>query len=223
MLSGGVDSSAVVALMAGQSAKPNTFSIAFAERDYDESKYAREVAERYHTNHTVQQVDANDFSLLPRLPDIYDEPFGDVSAIPTFAVCALARRNVTVALSGDGGDEALAGYRRYTFHNAGEKIRRYIPSALRRVLFAPLGALYPRASWLPRFLRAKTTLQELSLDLGGSLCPDCRRPARRCPQGSSVARISRSPGRLPIRGRGARALQCGCAARSRCNARSMPM
>lgn len=164
MLSGGVDSSAVVALMAGQSAKPNTFSIAFAEREYDESKYAREVAERYHTNHTVQRVDANDFSLLPRLPDIYDEPFGDVSAIPTFAVCALARRHVTVALSGDGGDEALAGYRRYTFHNAGEKIRHYVPSALRRMLFAPLAALYPRASWLPRFLRAKTTLQELSLD-----------------------------------------------------------
>jgi asparagine synthase (glutamine-hydrolysing) len=165
LLSGGVDSSAVVALMAGQtSGQVNTFSIAFGERGFDESAYAQAVADRYGTNHDVRRVDADDFSLIPRLPEIYDEPFGDISAIPTFAVCAQARASVTVALSGDGGDEALAGYRRYAFHAAEERIRAHLPRGLRRHVFGPLADIYPRASWLPRPLRAKTTLRELSLD-----------------------------------------------------------
>ncbi|HSS15035.1 MAG TPA: asparagine synthase-related protein, partial [Rhizomicrobium sp.] len=165
MLSGGVDSGTIVALMAGISpSRINTFSIAFDDPAFDESVYAKAVATRYDTHHTVQTTDSDDFSLLPRLAEIYDEPFGDVSAIPTFAVCALARKSVTVALSGDGGDEALAGYRRYRFHNAGEAIRRHLPPGVRKHLFAPLAALYPHASWLPRPLRAKTTLRELSME-----------------------------------------------------------
>lgn len=165
LLSGGVDSSAIVALMAGQSSGPvNTFSIAFGERAFDESAYALAVAERYGTIHDVRQVDADDFSLIPRLPEIYDEPFGDISAIPTFAVCAQARQSVTVALSGDGGDEVFAGYRRYAFHYAEERIRAHIPAPIRKHVFGPLAAVYPHASWLPRPLRARTTLKELSLD-----------------------------------------------------------
>lgn len=165
LLSGGVDSSAIVALMAEMSQIPvNTFSIAFDEPAFDESLHARAVAGRYGTRHATQTIRSDDFSLLPRLSEIYDEPFGDVSAIPTFAVCALARRSVTVALSGDGGDEAFGGYRRYAFHNAEEAIRRRIPRGIRRSVLAPLAALYPHGSWLPRPLRAKTTLAELSLD-----------------------------------------------------------
>jgi asparagine synthase (glutamine-hydrolysing) len=169
LLSGGVDSSAIVALMAGVSnSQINTFSIAFDDPAFDESNHARAVAAQYGTQHVEQTVDPDDFSLLARLPEIYDEPFGDVSAIPTFRVCALARRSVTVALSGDGGDEALAGYRRYAFHVAEERIRSRVPAAIRKAVLAPLAGLYPHGSWLPKMLRAKTTLRELSLDAAGA-------------------------------------------------------
>ncbi|HVV65547.1 MAG TPA: XrtA/PEP-CTERM system amidotransferase [Rhizomicrobium sp.] len=165
LLSGGVDSSAVVALMRLPGGEPvNTFSIAFADRAFDESSYANAVAERYGTRHVVREVDPDNFSLLPRLPEIYDEPFGDISAIPTFFVCAEARKSVTVALTGDGGDEALAGYRRYAFHAAEEKLRARMPRGLRRRALGALADVYPTASWLPRPLRAKATLRELSLD-----------------------------------------------------------
>jgi asparagine synthase (glutamine-hydrolysing) len=165
LLSGGVDSSAVVALMAGSGGRPTrTFSIAFGEREFDESAYAAQVAERYSAAHDVRQLSPEDFSLIPRLPQIYDEPFGDVSAIPTFAVCQQARARVTVALSGDGGDEALAGYRRYAFHAAEERARAYVPSTVRGPVFSALADAYPRGAWLPRPLRAASTLRELSFD-----------------------------------------------------------
>lgn len=165
LLSGGVDSSAVVAMMAGSAeGRVRAFSISFGERAFDESDYARQVAAMYGADHDVRQVRADDFDLMRRLPEIYDEPFGDVSALPTYAVCAQARRSVTVALSGDGGDEVLAGYRRYAFHCAGERVRARVPGAVRRSVLGPLGRAYPRAAWLPRPLRAKATLNELSMD-----------------------------------------------------------
>jgi asparagine synthase (glutamine-hydrolysing) len=164
LLSGGVDSSAVVALMADAGGRARTFSIGFSESDYDESAHARLVAERYGANHATRQVSADDFSLLPRLAQIYDEPFGDVSAIPTFAVCALARTAVTVALTGDGGDEALAGYRRYRFHMAQARARAWLPPALRGRPLAAVADAWPTAPWVPRPLRAATTLRELALD-----------------------------------------------------------
>jgi len=112
-LSGGVDSSAVVATMAGLSAKPVvTCSISFGDPAYNESAYAQTVAERYRTQHHVEQVDPDDFSLVDRLATMYDEPYADSSAMPTYRVCGLARKTVTVALSGDGGDESFGGYRR---------------------------------------------------------------------------------------------------------------
>lgn len=165
LLSGGLDSSAVVALMTELvEGEVSSFSISFDERAFDEASYAQAVASRYKTKHTVRKVDPDDFSLLERLPAVYDEPFGDISAIPTFAVCATAKRSVTVALTGDGGDEAMAGYRRYAFHCAEERIRSCIPKRLRMHVLGAAAGIYPHASWLPRPLRAKTTLRELSLD-----------------------------------------------------------
>ena len=162
-LSGGVDSSGVVAMMAGLQPCPvSTFSIAFGSKGWDESVYAAEIAKRYQTEHHVRQVDPNSFDLVDRLATIYDEPFGDSSAIPTFRVCAMARENVTVALSGDGGDEAFAGYRRYRWHFLEEQVRRMVPQGLRRSLFGLCGALYPKLDWAPRPLRAKTVLGELA-------------------------------------------------------------
>jgi asparagine synthase (glutamine-hydrolysing) len=164
-LSGGVDSSAVVAMMAGLSAEPvNTCSISFGDRDYDESRFAQQVAERYHTNHRVERVDPDDFSLVDRLAWLYDEPYADSSALPTYRVCELARRQVTVALSGDGGDESLAGYRRHRWHAYEERVRSLLPLGLRRPLFGLLGRLYPKLDWAPKVLRAKSTLQSLARD-----------------------------------------------------------
>ena len=164
-LSGGVDSSAVVAMMAQISKDPvNTCSISFSDPKYDEAKYAQSVADRYRTNHHVERVESDDFGLIDTLANVYDEPFADSSAIPTYRVCQLARKRVIVALSGDAGDETFAGYRRYRWHMYEERIRSVLPYLVRRPLFGALGALYPKVDWAPKIFRAKTTLQSLALD-----------------------------------------------------------
>jgi len=164
-LSGGVDSSAVVATMARISANPvNTCSIAFADPAFDESAYARMVAERYRTRHFVDQVESDDFDLIDTLAGLYDEPYADSSALPTYRVCQLARTHVTVALSGDGGDESFAGYRRYRLHLMEERMRGALPIGIRRPVFGLLGRLYPKADWAPRVFRAKTTFEALARD-----------------------------------------------------------
>ena len=164
-LSGGVDSSAVVAMMAGVSAAPvNTCSISFSDAQYDESKYAQQVAQRYQTRHHVERVESDDFNLIDLLARSYDEPYADSSAIPTYRVCQLARKHVTVALSGDGGDESFGGYRRYRLHMMEERMRQPLPLALRRPVFGLLGRVYPKADWAPRVFRGKTTLQALARD-----------------------------------------------------------
>ncbi len=164
-LSGGVDSSAVVAMMARNSSDAvDTCSISFDDPSFDESRYARQMAERYGTRHHVDEVDPEDFDLVDRLATIYDEPFADSSAIPTYRVCASARRHVTVALSGDGGDEVYAGYRRHRWHYNEEVIRQKIPLFLRRPVFGLLGAAYPKLDWAPKYLRAKTTFQAIAKD-----------------------------------------------------------
>jgi asparagine synthase (glutamine-hydrolysing) len=162
-LSGGVDSSAVVATMAGLVREPViTCSISFGDPAFNEAAYARTVAERYRTQHHVEQVDPDDFSLVDRLATMYDEPYSDSSAIPTYRVCELARKTVTVALSGDGGDESFGGYRRYRWHVNEERVRSLLPLQLRRPMFGLLGWLYPKADWAPRVFRAKSTLEALA-------------------------------------------------------------
>jgi asparagine synthase (glutamine-hydrolysing) len=162
-LSGGVDSSAVVATMARVSQEPvNTCSIAFDDPAFDESRFAQIVAERYHTRHFADRVASDDFDLIDDLARVYDEPFADSSAIPTYRVCQLARQHVTVALSGDGGDENFAGYRRYRMHLAEERMRAAVPLGLRRPVFGLLGRVYPKALWAPRVFRAKSTFEALA-------------------------------------------------------------
>jgi asparagine synthase (glutamine-hydrolysing) len=144
-LSGGIDSSSVVALMSSLQKDPiNTCSIGFDSSSYDESHYADQVADK--------------------LIDVYDEPFADSSALPTYRVCQIARKNVTVALSGDGADELMSGYRRHQFHLKEEKLRSLLPAAIRKPIFGTIGKLYPKADWAPQILRAKTTFQALGMN-----------------------------------------------------------
>ena len=162
-LSGGVDSSAVVAAMAGLSSSPvNTCSIGFDDPAFDEARFAQQVADRYRTAHRVETVSSDDFDLVDTLARLYDEPYADSSAIPTYRVCQLARRHVTVALSGDGADESLGGYRRYRLHMMEERLRSALPQGVRQPLFGLLGRVYPKADWAPRVLRAKTTFQGMA-------------------------------------------------------------
>jgi len=162
-LSGGVDSSAVVAMMARIMQRPvTTCSIGFKEQEYNEADYAREVAEEFHTDHHEQIVQPNALDVLNKLVWHYDEPFADSSAIPTYYVSQIARKYVTVALGGDGGDENFAGYRRYYLDYIENKMRRVIPAPVRRTVFGPLGRLYPALAWAPRFLRGKATFQSLA-------------------------------------------------------------
>lgn len=161
-LSGGVDSSAVVALMSEASAGPvKTCSIGFDVAALDESSYASAVAARFQTDHRSRLVSPDDFSAVDQVAAMFDEPFADASALPTWRVCQLARETVTVALSGDGADEAFAGYRRHLFQHREGRIRRLLPQAIREPVLGGLGAVYPKADWAPRFLRAKTTLLSL--------------------------------------------------------------
>ena len=164
-LSGGVDSSAVVAMMAGlNESAVNTCSISFGDPKFNESSYAQQIANQYQTNHRVEQVDPDDFDLVAKLGELYDEPYADSSAMPTYRLCELARKNVTVALSGDGGDENFAGYRRYRWHTYEESLRSKLPLGLRKPIFGALGYAYPKADWAPRFLRAKTTFESMARD-----------------------------------------------------------
>ena len=166
-LSGGIDSSTVVALMQAQSTRPvNTFTIGFREPGYDEAKHAKAVAQHLGTTHTELYVTPEEArAVIPKLPQIYCEPFADSSQIPTYLVAQLTRRHVTVALSGDAGDELFAGYNRYVFAQRLWRGLSLAPSPLRRLSAAALRSIAP-ARWdrlltrahpiLPRRLRVAT-------------------------------------------------------------------
>ena len=164
-LSGGTDSSGTAALMAKAHTGPvKCFTIGFYDQAFDESEYAAAVVRRVGAQHFLERMTGGELDLVDRLARIFDEPFGDSSALPTYYLARLASRNVKVALSGDGGDELFAGYRRYAFHTQEELVRRLIPGSLRKLLFGTLGYLYPQLDWAPRPLRLRHTFQELSLD-----------------------------------------------------------
>jgi asparagine synthase (glutamine-hydrolysing) len=135
LLSGGVDSSMVVSIAQAASSRPlRTFTIRFQEDAFDEGETAKNVSRQLGTDHTELHVTPNDaISLIPRLPHIYDEPLADSSQIPTYFVCQLARGHVTVALSGDGGDESFAGYNRYRRGQRLWQLWLRLPNALRRI------------------------------------------------------------------------------------------
>jgi asparagine synthase (glutamine-hydrolysing) len=146
-LSGGVDSSTIVALMQAQSSQPvRTFSIGFTDEAYDEARYASAVARHLKTDHTELYVTPEDaMAVIPSLPTLYDEPFSDSSQIPTFLVSQLARRHVTVSLSGDGGDELFAGYTRYLLGQSVWNKISWMPRAPRTVAAGALTTVSPQA------------------------------------------------------------------------------
>jgi asparagine synthase (glutamine-hydrolysing) len=147
LLSGGLDSSIVVAAMAAATPAPvRTFTIGFADRRYDERPYARAVADRFGTIHEELEVDPEP-ELLERVAEVFDEPFGDEAALPTLLVCEETRRHVTVALVGDGGDESFGGYERYRAHALAGRIPRLAATAGRSALDAvPAARRGPRST-----------------------------------------------------------------------------
>ncbi len=159
-LSGGMDSSSVVAEMAALSERPvKTFSIGFGERDFDELRYARQVAERFGTEHHELVVEPHALDVVPRLVEHYGEPYGDSSAVPTYYVAQLTRQHVTVALDGDGGDELLAGYER---HWAARMAARYdrVPRLVRHGLIRPLVPLVPEPRRRRAFIAPRQALHD---------------------------------------------------------------
>ncbi len=163
-LSGGVDSSAVVALMSSLMDEPvKTSSIGFRDAAFNELEYVEQVVEQYATEHHQQVMEADAVELLDKLVWFYDEPFADSSAIPTYLVSQMTRERVTVALSGDGGDENFAGYRRYYFDVLENRLRNLFPDIFRTTCIAALARIYPKADWLPQVFRAKTLLSNLAM------------------------------------------------------------
>ena len=164
-LSGGVDSSAIVGLMAGISENAvKTNSISFSVAEYNEAPYARQVAQLFGTDHHEFHVSPEAIKVIEKLSWHYDEPFADSSAVPTFYVSETARNNVTVSLSGDGGDENFAGYRRYWMDMRENLVRNVIPSKIRYPIFSSLGRLYPKVDFLPQIFRGKAFLSNVSRD-----------------------------------------------------------
>jgi len=164
-LSGGVDSSTVVSLMAEAGLESiSATTIGFEEQGFDERRHARVVAKRVGASHHEHRVTPDAVQVVDALARFYDEPFADASAVPTYYLSRAARSQVTVALSGDGGDETHAGYRRYWFDALEHRLRRRLLGPVGRTAAGWMARLYPKADWLPRPFRARTLLQNVADD-----------------------------------------------------------
>ncbi|MEZ6021124.1 MAG: asparagine synthase (glutamine-hydrolyzing) [Planctomycetota bacterium] len=163
-LSGGIDSNAVVDSIArSETGPPIVCTVGFQEKTHDEVELARLTAQRVGAKQYIETIDPDPKLALETLPWFFDEPLADTSTVPTYLVSQMASRHMTVVLSGDGGDETFAGYRRYVHDLAENRLRRRIGGAGAR-LAGGLGAVYPKADWAPRFLRAKSFLSNLGKD-----------------------------------------------------------
>ncbi len=163
-LSGGIDSSAIVAMMARSVDTPVvTTSIGFKEKAFDETAFARIVSQQYQTDHFERIVETDALSLLEQLVWHLDEPFADSSAVPTYYVSKLSREKVTVALAGDAGDENFVGYSKYHIDMMENAMRARIPGFLKQWVIAPLARMYPQWDWMPQYLRGKFFLTSLTL------------------------------------------------------------
>ncbi len=169
-LSGGVDSAAMLAIASDlRGSGLDACTMGFNDPALDETDLAARVAERHGARHHVERVTADAMADTGTLDAAYGEPFADASALPTLHLCRMASRHVKVALSGDGGDEIFAGYRRYPYHLAEERLKARLPGWAGRGLFGPLSRAYPALPNAPRALRAKSTLEALATDAMGGL------------------------------------------------------
>ena len=206
LLSGGIDSSIVVALMAQASSQPvRTFTVGFSDTRYDERPYARALAARYGTVHEELELAEDIAATLPRLAAAYDEPFGDEAAFPTFLIAEQARRRVTVALAGDGGDEAFAGYERYAAYGLAARVPTPAArAAAAAVELLPATRREPRSTLFraARFLRASAVpaaerygrlMEVFTLEGRRALWADPRRarPIRLEPEQAGIAGLQR--------------------------------
>jgi asparagine synthase (glutamine-hydrolysing) len=182
-LSGGLDSSAVVAVASGHASEPlKTYSIGFDEDGFSETPHARAVAEHFGTDHTERILTPDCGRILDGLTQYYDEPFADASAVPTFVVARTAARSVKVVLTGDGGDEAFGGYSRYAHDLRESAARNLLPGWFRRAVVGPVARVWPNATWLPRPLRLKWALTHLAMEPAAAHAnsiAQCRAPLRR--------------------------------------------
>jgi asparagine synthase (glutamine-hydrolysing) len=162
-LSGGIDSSGIVAMMATSVNSPVvTTSIGFEEKAFDELEFARIVSQKFHTDHFERVAKVEALDILEKVVWHFDEPFADSSAVPTYYVSKLSRERVTVALAGDAGDENFAGYEKYLIDVMENIIRGYVPDFLKKWFIAPVAKIYPKWDWIPRYLRAKFFLTNLT-------------------------------------------------------------
>ncbi len=162
-LSSGIDSSLIVSYMAGILGNDIlTATVGFGEKDHNELPGASLVSKRYGTNHFTKIISPNFDEVFDPIVKAFDEPFADDSAIPTYYVCQMAKEQVTVALSGDGGDEPFGGYDfRYVPHGVEDKFRKMLPGGMGRGLMRMMGGVWPRYRWLPRFLRLATIFENM--------------------------------------------------------------
>jgi asparagine synthase (glutamine-hydrolysing) len=182
-LSGGIDSSAVIAAASRQyHGQLRTYSIGFKEHGFSELPYARAVAESFGTAHSERVLIPDSGRVLDGLTQCFDEPFADPAAVPTFLLARTAARDVKVVLTGDGGDEAFGGYSRYAHDLRESAVRHMLPKWFRQGVVGPIASIWPQTAWLPRPLRLKWALTHLSMDPAAAHANSislCRQPLRR--------------------------------------------